>query len=126
MENIIEQENLKEMYNILDWIDLGLIGVISFYYIALWNRLQYDLPIGLELDFGQIINLIIENTKLVGIVLLLVSLAVSSAFVYLTVRMRKTGCISGVRAGVRLIWNGTFILMDIFVLFMILIYRIFG
>ena len=122
MENSTEEENLKRLYNTLDWIDLGLIGVIIFYYMRLWNRLQYDQLS--ELDFVEVTNLVIENTTLWGIVLLLVSLAVTTAFIYLTVKMRRKRLISGVRAGVRLIWNGTFFLIDIYALLLIFIFRI--
>ena len=126
MENNIEEENFKRLYNTLDWIDLGLIGVICFYYIRLWNRLEFDLLNAEELDFVEVINLVIENTNLVGIVLLLVSLAVTITFIYLTVKMRRKRFISGIRAGVRLIWNGTFLLIDIYALLLIFIFRITG
>ena len=126
MENITEQENLKRMYNILDWIDLGLVGVIVLYYMRLWNRLQYELPDLLEMDYVDIFNLVIENTRLTGIILLLISLVVTSVFIYLTIRMRKARCVGRIRTGIRLIWNGFFILFDIYALLMILIFRLTG
>ena len=126
MENKTEQENLKRIYNTLDWIDLGLVGVLIFYYIRLGSRLELNFLELEELGYGQFINLLVENTNAIGILLLLISLAVAIAFVFLTVKMRRARAIGVIRTGVRLVWNGFFILMDVSFLLMVLVYKIGG
>ena len=126
MENTTEPDNLRKIYNIVDWIDLGLVGAIILYYGRLVNSLQYELPTGIELDYAQFFNLAIENANLIGIGLLVASLAVCITFIYLTVKMRRKRQIGVARATVRIIWNGIWIPLDIYALCMILLFRIGG
>jgi len=120
MENKTEQDKLKRIYNIVDWIDLGLVVAVILYYMRLMNRLQYNFPAGEGFDYSQIINLIVENTNLIGIALLVASLAICIVFICLTVKMRKARQIGIVRTTARLIWNGIWIPFDLYFLFMIL------
>ena len=54
MDNTSESINLKQIYNIVDWIDLGLVIAIIIYYSRLINDLLYNQPGGylcIEFDF---------------------------------------------------------------------------
>ena len=116
---IAERERLRRIYNVVDWIDLGLVAVIIIYYSRLFGRLQD------ELANGMTFNLLIENTTLVGIAILLASLAISIVFICLTVMMRRKRHIGTVRAGIRFAWNGVWILLDSMSLLMILAFWVF-
>jgi len=119
MTNTAEQGHLKRLYNIVDWIDLGLVGLIIFYYARLMSQLQPDLPAALDMDYGQILRFLAEHATLTGVALLVASLAVCVTFIYLTIRMRRTRQIGIVRAAARIIWNGMWIPLDLYFLFLI-------
>ena len=116
----MQQGNLKQIYNIVDWIDLGLVAIIIFYYGRLVQSLQYQLPDGVELDYAQIVNLSTNNASPIGIALLVASLAICGIFIYLTVKMRMRREIGIIRATGRLIWNGIWIPLDLYFLYLIL------
>jgi len=107
MKEMIKPENLKHLYNIVDWLDLGLVIAIIWYYS------RQDLSQLLSFDY---------QASFFGIFLLLASLAISITFVYLTVKMRKHGQVSKIRAIARLIWNGIWIPLDLFFLFSLFIF----
>ena len=118
MESTTPQYNLKKIYNIVDWIDFGLVFAIIAYYGSLMSRLpMQDIT---ELDYWQIVILAIEHATLTGIALLLASLAVCVTFICLTIKMRKRRQIGIIRTIARLIWNGIWIPLDVFFLYMIL------
>ena len=119
-KNTTEQENFKQIYNIVDWIDLGLVGVIIFYYGRLISSLLDELPDVIEFDYELYLNLIIENANFTGIALVVASLIICLVFIYLTVKMRKKRYIGIVRTTARMIWNGFWLLLDVSFLFMIL------
>lgn len=105
MKEIIKPENLKQIYNIVDWVDLGLVIAIIWYYS--------------RQDLSQLLSFN-HQVSFFGIFLLLASLVISITFVYLTIRMRKHRQIGPVRAIARLIWNGIWIPLDLFFLITIL------
>ena len=109
------QLSLKQIYNIVDWIDLGLVAAIIFYYARLFNRDTSSTGIDWQVIFQGT-----ENTSLFGILLLLASLAVCITFIYLTVKMRKRQEVSAARATARIVWNAIWIPLDCYFLFMIL------
>lgn len=122
MKHPTESDNLKKIYNIVDWIDLGLVVAIIIYYTRLINSAQHELSAEMELDYAQIMNLVTENVNLMGILLLVVSLAVCITFIYLTIKMRKRRQIGVVRTIARIVWNGIWIPLDIYFLCMILFF----
>jgi len=122
MENKTEQYKLQQIYNVVDWLDLGLVVAIILYYVRLVNRLQYNFLATETLDYSKIINLIRENTNLTGIVLLVASLIICVVFICLTIKMRKTRQIGVVRTTARLIWNGIWIPFDLYFLVMVLFF----
>jgi len=123
MENTTESNHLQQIYNIVDWIDFGLVFAVIFYYGRLINSVQYQLPAGVVLDYAQIISLAVEHANLMGIALLVASLAVCIIFICLTVKMRRKRQIGIIRAAGRIIWNGIWIPLDAYFLFMILFLR---
>ena len=86
MENTAESSNLKQLYNIVDWIDFGLVFAVVFYYGRLVNNLIYDLQNGVVLGYREIINLSVEYATLTSIALLVASMAVCITFVFLLLR----------------------------------------
>ena len=122
MESTTEPVSLKQIYNIVDWIDVGLVIAIIIYYSRLMNSVLYDLPDGIELNYMQFMNLAIENANIIGILLVAASLIVCITFVCLTVKMRKRREVGIVRATVRIIWNGIWIPLDVYVLSLILFF----
>ena len=115
-----EGEKLKQIYNLIDWIDFGLIGAIILYYGRLIHRLQYELPAIFEGGYERIILLSIEHASYVSIALLMASLAVCTIFICLTIKMRARRDIGAARAVGRIIWNGIWIPLEAYLLFMIL------
>ena len=122
MDNTSESINLKQVYNIVDWIDLGLVIAIIIYYSRLISDLLYNHPGGIELNYIQFINLAIENANIIGVLLVAASLIVCITFICLTVKMRKRREVGIVRATVRIIWNGIWIPLDVYVLSLILFF----
>jgi len=123
MENIAEHENLKKIYNTVDWIDLGLVGVFIFYY-SRWGA-NLELPNDTawnQLDYAQFRDLVMDNIAVTGIILLLISLAVCITLIYLTIKMRRLRVIGAVRAIARLFFNGFFLLLDVSFLLMLIIF----
>jgi len=121
-----EQINLKKIYNIVDWIDVGLVIAIIAYYSNLMSNLQHELTDITEWNYAQFLSLSIEHATLTGIALLLASLAICVVFICLTVKMRAKRQIGIVRATARIIWNGIWIPLDAYFLFMILFVRFMG
>ena len=119
MENTTEQSNLKKLYNTVDWIDFGLVIAIILYYS------RYELPDITEFDLAQIVNLAIENASLISVGLLLASLVIATTLICFTIKMRRLRLIGVARATARLIWNGIWIPLDIYFLYMILSSRLF-
>lgn len=133
MDNSTDQINLKQLYNIVDWIDVGLVIAVILYYGNLTRGLQqelvYDLMNGdlmssAAFDYTQFLTLIIENAKPTGIALLVASLLVCTSFIVLTVMMRKRGEIGIIRAAGRIIWNMIWMPLDLYILFQIFLHRI--
>ncbi|MCL2531762.1 MAG: hypothetical protein FWE40_06365 [Oscillospiraceae bacterium] len=125
MENqtptIQPKHDLKKIYNIIDWIDLGLVGAIIWYYSRLFSRI--DLSGMTEFDYTAFMRLSVENVTPLGVILLLVSLAVCVTFIVLTVKMRRAGQISATRAVLRMAWNLIWIPLDLYYLFLIFFTR---
>ena len=101
-----KQYSLKQIYNIVDWIDLGLVIAIIAYYS--------------RMDHTQLFNLSGEHATPIGILLLLASLAICITFILLTIKMRKRQEVSLARAVLRIIWNGIWIPLDLYFLFTLL------
>ena len=110
MHSTTEPQNYKQLYNMVDWLDFGLVIAIVIYYSRLASN------VGLE----QIFDLSAEHASPIGIALLLASLAIAITFIYLTVKMRKLRQVSIARATVRIIWNAIWIPLDAYFLYMIL------
>ena len=123
MDNTTESTNLKQIYNLVDWIDFGLVIAVVIYYGRLVNNLQVDFTTALELDYAVFVDLIVENAGSAGIALLAASLAVCTTFICLTIMMRKKREIGIARATARIIWNLIWIPLDCYFLFMILFAR---
>ena len=120
MENTVKGQELKQIYNIVDWIDFGLVFAVIVYYTRLVNNLQDGLLVGTQFDFAQFMTLAIENANFIGIALLAASLAVCVTFICLTIKMWRRRDIGIVRATARIIWNMIWIPLDVYVLCMIL------
>ena len=102
-----ESTNLKQLYNIVDWIDLGLVIAIVAYYS--------------RSDLTQLLDLSSANATPIGILLLLASLAICVTFILLTIKMRKRQEVSLARATARIIWNTIWIPLDLYFLYTLLI-----
>ena len=121
MDNTTQSSSLKKIYNMVDWIDFGLVIAVVIYYGRLFNIVTDDMIIiWPDFDFTYFVNLIVENAGSVGIALLAASLAVCTTFICLTVMMRKKREIGIARATARIIWNLIWIPLDCYFLFMIL------
>jgi len=116
MEHEPQQRNWRQIYNFVDWIDLGLVAAIIFYY----SRLMGGLELSTGMDYTHFFSMSVANATPIGILLLLASLTIAIVFIYLTIKMRKLRLISAARATVRMIWNGIWIPLDVFFLLMIL------
>ena len=110
MQSTTEPKNYKQLYNLVDWLDFGLVIAIVIYYGRLANNYGFE----------QMFDLSAEHTSLIGVALLLASLAIAITFIYLTIKMRKLRQISAARAVARIVWNGIWIPLDVLFLFMIL------
>jgi len=113
--------DLKKIYNIIDWIDFGLVGAIILYYSRLFSRA--DLSAITEFDYSTYMRLMVDNATALGVVLLLASLAVCVVFIVLTINMRRARQISATRAVLRMGWNIIWIPFDLYFLFLIFFTR---
>ncbi|MCL2195029.1 MAG: hypothetical protein FWB76_03670 [Oscillospiraceae bacterium] len=113
----IPTNQLKTVYNIIDWVDLGLVGLIIWYYSRLFGGL--DVSLITEFDFSTYTRMMVDNATALGVVLLLASLAICAVFIYLTIHMRRARQISAARTVVRLAWNLIWIPFDLYFLFLI-------
>ena len=117
-----ELKLFKNLYNLLDWIDFGLAGLIIFYYGRKFTELFdfEELLLVAETDVVAIISALVENASVISIVLLSASLVVCLSFICLTIIMRKKGHISAVRAFARVTFAAFWIPLDVAFLLMIL------
>jgi hypothetical protein len=119
-----EKSTLEYIYNGLDWLDLGLAAAIIFYYSRLIMGLPSYVTEELISNPAQFINIAVENAGAIGIALVVASLFICTAFVLLSLELRRRKEASGVRTLGRLIWNGAWILMDVSFLVVIILFHL--
>lgn len=110
--------DLKAIYTVIDWLDLGLVGALIWYYSRLFRSFDPSAMAG-GFNYAAFMQHSVQNTTALGIFLLLASLAICTVFIVLTVKMRRARQISSARAAVRMAWNFVWIPFDLFYLFLI-------
>ena len=135
-----EKKQLTRLYNIVDWIDFGIIVTIILTFIyAVMLGVGYSNPIEFiqatnynpnlvddfiytfgEEEFLSFIMYIMGSFGILNLILYLVSLTVGVVAIFLTVKLRKKGFIGRFRTVVRFIVWGVFIPIDLMGLYSIL------
>lgn len=116
--NIREQE--KKWKKVINRIDFLLIIATIFYYVRVVNNLGEDLFGGTGFNYFVFIQTLAENTGLLGILLLSVSLFTFTAIIYFAVKEQMAGDKGELSVVAMIIWNGIWIIGDAMLLHMAL------
>jgi len=121
MENTATlREQEKKWKKVINRIDILLIIATILYYVRVVNILGDDLFSGAGFNYFIFIQALAENTGLLGILLLSVSLFTFSAIIYFAVKEQMVGEIGEGKVVTMIIWNGIWIIGDSMLLHMAL------
>ena len=121
MENIATlREQEKKWKKVINRIDILLIIATIFYYVRVVNNLGEDLFGGAGFNYFVFIQTLAENTGLLGILLLSVSIFTFAAIIYFAVKEQMAGEIGELKTVAMIAWNGIWIVGDAMLLHMAL------
>jgi hypothetical protein len=104
---------------------LDLISVIAtiLYYVRLVSNLGDAILYNGSFDYFHAVNVLAQNTGILGIALVSFALFIMISITYFTLKKKARGEISLGKAITLLIWNGVWIAGDAFMLFMVFAVR---
>ena len=108
--SIEEQAALLRRYNIIDWLDFGLVVLIGLYYFRMFQE-------DMEVTPDNIVEVINTPISLVGFILCLASLFVCISAVITAIKVWRSGANSSkVRLTIRLVLWGFWIPFDLLII----------
>ena len=104
---------------------LDLISVIAtiIYYARLVGTLGGSILYNGSFDYFHAVNVLAQNTGLLGIALVSFALSIMITIFYFTIKKKIRGEINLGKTVALLIWNGIWIVGDAFILFMVFAVR---
>ena len=113
-------EKLMKWKKIVTRLDMvGIVATIVYYYNVVQN-FGDEIFGGMGFNYFQAVQILAENTSLLGVLLLTFSAATFIAIIYITVEEQVRGKIGELKAVATISWNGIWTIGELAMLHMVL------